>query len=216
VQSPGCRGRRFLTPSISSISGSSPVPDQHATPFIRFIIEKGMLEAAIVTAGVSNERSDSFPQVVRTRETQVLRTAYRILGNWADAEDVAQEVFLRLHRHGLRFANDAALGSWIYRVTVNLCIDRARTAKPAAEMPDPASGAISAEAALIREQQKQHLMSALADLPVRERTALVLREIEELSTAEVAAALGTTESTVRSQVMKAMAKLQSILTGRGL
>jgi RNA polymerase sigma factor (sigma-70 family) len=57
-------------------------------------------------------------------------------------------------------------------------------------------------------------MAALAALPVRERTALVLREIEELSTAEVAAALGTTESTVRSQVMKAMAKLRQILGGR--
>ena len=175
-----------------------------------------MLEAALVTASVSNERSDSFIQVVREREAQVLRTAYRILGNWADAEDVAQEVFLRLHRHGLRFPNEAALGSWLYRVTVNLCIDRSRSAKPAAEMPEPASEDISAETALIREQQKQRLMSALAALPIRERTALVLREIEELSTAEVAAVLGTTESTVRSQVMKAMAKLRSILAGRGL
>jgi len=57
-------------------------------------------------------------------------------------------------------------------------------------------------------------MSALAALPVRERTAVVLREIEELSTAEVAAALGTTEGTVRTQVMKAMAKLRQILGGR--
>jgi RNA polymerase sigma-70 factor (ECF subfamily) len=73
---------------------------------------------------------------------------------------------------------------------------------------------MSAERALIREQQKQRLMGALAALPVRERTALVLREIEELSTAEVAAALGTSESTVRSQVMKAMAKLRQILGGR--
>jgi RNA polymerase sigma factor (sigma-70 family) len=80
-------------------------------------------------------------------------------------------------------------------------------------MPDAASGEISAEAALIRDQQKERLMSALASLPVRERTALVLREIEQLSTAEVAAALGTTEGTVRSQVMKAMAKLRRILGG---
>lgn len=166
-----------------------------------------------MTAEVSIERSDSFGQVLREREAQVMRTAFRILGNWADAEDVAQEVFLRLHRYGLRFANDAALGAWIYRVTVNLCIDRSRTAKPAAEMPDAASGEISAEAALIRDQQKERLMSALASLPVRERTALVLREIEQLSTAEVAAALGTTEGTVRSQVMKAMAKLRRILGG---
>lgn len=177
-----------------------------------------MLEAALVTAGLSKERSDSFGdsfiRAVRERETQALRTAFRILGNWADAEDVAQDVFLRLRRHGLRFANEAALAAWIYRVTVNLCIDRSRTAKPRAEIPEAASEEISAETALIREQQKQRLMSALAVLPVRERTALVLREIEELSTAEVAAALGTTEGTVRSQVAKAMSKLRQILRGR--
>jgi DNA-directed RNA polymerase specialized sigma24 family protein len=103
-----------------------------------------MLEAALVTASVSDERSDSFGdsfiRVVRERETQVLRTALRILGNWADAEDVAQEVFLKLHRHGLRFASEAALGAWIYRVTVNLCIDRSRTAKPRGEMPYATGG----------------------------------------------------------------------------
>ena len=76
--------------------------------------------------------SNSFDQIVHERESRVLRAAYRILGNWADAEDVAQEVFLRLHRHGLSFASDAAFGSWLYRVTVNLCLDRARvrTARP--------------------------------------------------------------------------------------
>jgi RNA polymerase sigma-70 factor (ECF subfamily) len=188
--------------------------DQRRGSFLRFIIREGMLEAGLVTTSVSNERSDSFVLVVREREARVLRTAYRILGNWADAEDVAQDVFLRLHRHGLRFANEAALGAWTYRVTVNLCIDRSRTGKPAGEMAEAASAEISAETALIREQQKQRLMSALATLPVRERTAVVLREIEELSTAEVAAALGTTEGTVRSQVAKAMSKLRHILGWR--
>lgn len=183
-------------------------------PSSPFHQQRRMLEAALMAADLEKEQSDSFGQVLRQRETQVLRTAFRILGNWADAEDVAQEVFLRLHRHGLRFANEAALGAWIYRVTVNLCIDRSRTAKPAAEIHDVTSEEISAEGELIREQQKQRLMAALAALPVRERTALVLREIEELSTAEVAAALGTTESTVRGQVMKAMAKLRQILGGR--
>jgi RNA polymerase sigma-70 factor, ECF subfamily len=173
-----------------------------------------MLEAALMRAGVSNHQSDSFGQVVRERQAQVLRTAFRVLGNWADAEDVAQEVFLRLHRHGLGFAKEAALGAWIYRVTVNLCIDRSRTARPTAEIRDADNGEISAETALIREQQKQRLMSALAALPIRERTAVVLREIEELSTAEVAAALGTTEGTVRSQVAKAMTKLRLMLRGR--
>jgi Sigma-70 region 2 len=71
--------------------------DQRHRLLIRFIIRAGMLEAALVTASGSDERSDSFGdsfiRVVRERETQVLRTAFRILGNWADAEDVAQEYF---------------------------------------------------------------------------------------------------------------------------
>src|SRR3954470_3197162 len=122
-----------------------------------------MLEATLMAEIPRSETTGSFDQVVRQRETQVLRTAYRILGNWADAEDVAQEVFLRLHRHGLSFANDAAFGSWLYRVTVNLCLDRARvrSARPSVEMPDLASMEQSAETSVIRDQEKTQLMAAL-------------------------------------------------------
>ena len=165
--------------------------------------------------------SDSFEQVLRKWQAQVLRTAYRILGNWADAEDVAQEAFLRLHGHGLGFANDAAMGGWLYRVTVNLCFDRARAARRSREMrakemregelPELLSQDAVAESGMIREQQKQRLMAALAALPVKERAAVVLREIEGLTTAEAAAALGSTEGTVRSQIFRAMAKLREIL-----
>src|SRR4030095_11374829 len=112
---------------------------------------------------------------------QVLRIAYRIVGNWADAEDVAQEVFVRLHRHGLNFPNQAALGGWLYRVTVNLCLDYSRSSRPLHQLPELQSNAVSAEVSAIREQQKQKLMSALALLPARERAAVVLREIEGLS-----------------------------------
>jgi len=153
----------------------------------------------------------SFDRVVRERETQVLRTAFRILGNWADAEDVAQEVFLRLHRHGLAFVNDAAAGGWLYRVTVNLCLDRARSARPSQELLELQSLDRSAEAAVLLEEKKQRLMTALALLPPKERAAVVLREIEGLSTAEVAAALGSSEVTVRSQISKALVRLRGIL-----
>lgn len=169
-----------------------------------------MLEAALM-GEIPRERADSFEQVLRQREAQVLRTAFRILGNWADAEDVAQEVFLRLHRHGQGFANDAAAGGWLYRVTVNLCLDRTRSRRPSQEMPDLPSLERSAEAAVLMEEKKQRLMAALAMLPVKERAAVVLREIEGLSTAEVAAALGSSEVTVRSQISKALVRLRGIL-----
>ena len=169
-----------------------------------------MREAVFIT-GILCAVSDSFDQVVHHREAQVLRTAYRMLGNWADAEDVAQEVFLRLHRHGVGFANEAACGSWLYRVTVNLCIDRSRKKRSMEELPELPSNEASAEASAIREQQKRQLMAALQTLPPRERAAVVLREIEGLSSPEVAAILGSTDGTVRSQVASALARLRGIL-----
>jgi len=169
-----------------------------------------MLEAVLM-GEIPRETTASFDQVVRQRETQVLRTAFRILGNWADAEDVAQEVFLRLHKNGLKFENEAAAGGWLYRVTVNLCVDRTRSLRPSQELPELTSRDRSAEAVVLLEEKKQRLMEALAMLPAKERAAVVLREIEGLSTAEVAAALGSTEVTVRSQISKAMVKLRSIL-----
>lgn len=160
---------------------------------------------------IPRETAGWFEQVVREREAQVLRTAFRILGNWADAEDVAQEAFLRLHRRGLAFANGSAAGAWLYRVTVNLCIDRSRSKRPSQEMLELPSRERSAEASVLLEEKKRLLMAALAMLPVKERAAVVLREIEGLSTAEAAEALGSSEVTVRSQISKALVRLRGIL-----
>lgn len=165
-------------------------------------------------ADLSRAVNDSFAEVVRRREAQVLRVAYRMLGNWADAEDVAQDAFLRLHRRGLDFAHDGACAAWLYRVTVNLCVDRARARKPAAQLPEIASGAASAETEAIREQQMRRLMSALAQLPPKERAAVILREIEGLSSEEAAAILGSTSGTIRSQVPNALRRLREIF-GKG-
>ncbi|MBS1828414.1 MAG: RNA polymerase sigma factor [Acidobacteria bacterium] len=172
-----------------------------------------MIDAAIMT-GMPRTVESAFDEVVRRRETQVLRTAYRILGNWADAEDVAQEVFVRLHRHGLDFAAEAALGSWLYRVTVNLCFDRTRRAKPAEPLTEHRDGSVNAEASVLREEQKQRLMTALARLPEKERAAVVLREIEGLETAEVAEILGSSEVTVRSQISRALDRLRGWMEAR--
>lgn len=170
------------------------------------------MQAAAVIIGTAQAARESFDAIVRRKEAQVLRTAFRILGNWADAEDVAQETFLRLHRHRTGFADDAVLGAWLYRVTVNLCFDRTRAAKPAVAMPELVSPGLSAESCAIRDQAKEQLMDALAELPAKERAAVVLREIEGLSTAEVAEILGSSEVTVRSQISRALVRLRAILS----
>ena len=172
---------------------------------------QSMLNAAVMT-DIPRVLNDSFDQVVRERQIRILRTAYRIVGNWADAEDVAQEVFVRLHRHGLGFPNEGALGGWLYRVTVNLCLDHGRSSRPGHELPELHSQTASPDAAAFREQQKERLMAALALLPPKERAAVVLREIEGLSTAEVAGILGSAEGTVHSQISKAVTRLREILS----
>ncbi len=177
------------------------------------------MQATALMFEIGRTADDAFGRVVDAREAQLLRVAYRILGNWADAEDVAQEVFLRLHRHGLNFGHEAALASWLYRVTVNLCLDRSRRTRrieivPEAS-PDLRAAGPSAEAELLRDEQKRRLMAALATLPPKERAAVVLREIEGLSTAEVAEVLGSSEVTVRTQIHRAMIRLRELLKKEG-
>lgn len=172
------------------------------------------MQATALIFEVAPAADDAFDRVVREREEQILRIAWRILGNWADAEEIAQDVFVRLHRHGLNFPNHAVLGSWLYRVTVNLCIDRGRRVHPTDELREIGSPNLSAETQLLRDERKRTLLAALATLPTKERAAIVLREIEGFETPEVAAILGSTEATVRSQISRAMVRLRSILEKR--
>ena len=147
-----------------------------------------------------------FEELVAAHERMVLRTAYRLLGSLEDAQDAAQEVFLRLFRSWGRIEGDPK--AWLYRVTVNVCNDHHRRRMPVAELdehridsaPDP-------ELAVTLDERKRLLMDGLAALGDRERTCVVLRDIEGLSTAETAAILGVEEGTVRSHISTARVKL---------
>lgn len=147
----------------------------------------------------------------------VLRVAYRLLGRLEDAQDAAQEVFLRLLRHRHRVGPD--LRAWLYRVTVNVCNDHHRRRKVVVQMEareqrldfDPAP---NPERVLALEERKRLVMEGLSKLPERERAAVVLRDIEGLSTAEVAAILGVEEVTVRSQASSARLKLAKYVRSR--
>src|SRR5258708_39552913 len=113
------------------------------------------MQATALIFEMARVSNDAFDQVVRNREAQLLRIAYRVLGNWADAEDVAQEVFIRLHRHGLNFANETAQNAWLYRVTVNRSIDHRRSARPTDELPELKTPGLSAEADLLRGERER-------------------------------------------------------------
>jgi len=147
-----------------------------------------------------------FERLVRLHERMVLGVAYRLLGRMEDAQDAAQEVFLKLFQKQDTIEGDPK--PWLYRVTVNVCNDwyrkRIVVAQPDEQAADPSRDALTA---ITLEERKRLLRDGLETLGERERTAIVLRDIEGLSTQEVAKILGVEEVTVRSQISVARVKL---------
>ena len=151
-----------------------------------------------------------FEELVALHQPRILRTAYRLLGRLEDAQDAAQEVFLRLLKNLHRIEGDPQ--AWLYRVTVNICNDHHRrrpvVMDPVVDHADPAPNPEHALALAIEiEERKRLLMAGLQTLPERERAAVVLRDIEGLSTREVAEILGVEEVTIRSHISTARLKL---------
>jgi RNA polymerase sigma-70 factor (ECF subfamily) len=164
---------------------------------------------------LSRERADGrvFEELVAAHERMVLRTAYRLLGRLEDAQDAAQEVFLRLFRSLGRIEGDPQ--PWLYRVTVNVCNDHHRKWMPVTELDEHrADPAPDPEHAVTLDERKRLLMDGLAILGERERASVVLRDIEGLSTAETAAILGVEEGTVRSHISTARVKLAKYVRNR--
>jgi RNA polymerase sigma-70 factor (ECF subfamily) len=154
----------------------------------------------------------AFEELMRVHERQVLRTALRLLGRVEDAEDAAQEVFLRLYRNLRGFQTLAEIRPWLYRVTVNVCYDLGRKRRRfVAEFPEELPVQQTQESDVSLEQRRELLAEALAYLPEKERAAVVLREIEGLETAKVAEILGSTPVTVRTQVSTGRARLREIV-----
>jgi RNA polymerase sigma-70 factor (ECF subfamily) len=152
----------------------------------------------------------AFELVMRQHERMVLGTAVRLTGSIEDARDVSQEVFLKLYRN-LGKVEASGVSSWLYRVTVNACHDwrrRRRPETPIEEAPEPRDDAGGPQQAVTEEERRRALQVALGRLGEKERAALVLRDLEGLSTEEVARVLGSSEATVRSQISKARVKVK--------
>lgn len=151
---------------------------------------------------------------------RVMAHAYRLLGDRAEAEDVAQEAMLRLWQIADAWRpGEAKVTTWLYRVVANLASDRLRRrrrrAAPALEdVPEPADDAPAAEARLQAAARSVALQVALGDLPERQRQAVVLRHIEGLSNPEIAAIMGIGIEAVESLTARGKRALTAALAGR--
>jgi len=159
----------------------------------------------------------SFEDLVILHEALVLRVAQRLLLNREDAQDAAQEVFLRLQRDLKHFQQERDFAPWLYRMTVNICHDVRRRRKqeiPLEDVMEAPSMSPDAETTILLQQQQEMVVAALDSLSERERVAIVLRDLEGLSTAEVAAATGVSEGTVRSQISMGRVKIRNYVAAR--
>ena len=153
----------------------------------------------------------AFERIMSQSERRVLRVALRLLNNPQDAQDAAQEVFLRLYRHLGSLDETRGCEAWLHRVTVNVCHDIARSRRHSIgleDLPEPADSQPGAHDDVERAQEREIVRRGLSRLGEKERAALVLRDVEGLSTREVAAILGSSENTVRSQISTARLKLR--------
>ncbi len=146
---------------------------------------------------------------------RLLRFASRMLSDRSEAEDVTQETMLRLWRIAPDWqSGNAAPSTWAFRVAANLCTDRLRRRRPSvAEMPDVPDGALGADARLMKDARAAALETALAQLPERQRQAVILRHLEGLTNPEIAAILMVGVEAVESLTARGKRNLTAILSG---
>jgi len=149
----------------------------------------------------------------------VFRQAWRILGNEAEAEDVAQEAMLKLWHQAENWrAGEAKVSTWLYRVTRNLCIDRLRRRRPMVnveDIPDPTDPEPSVLERLTRSEETRALARAIMGLPDRQREALVLRHFEGLGNPRIAEQLDCSVEAVESLLARARRQLSSLMSAEG-
>jgi len=174
-------------------------------------------EADLLRRAQSGNR-EALEQLIMLHEHRIFALALRMTGNVADAQDAVQETLIRLHLGVRKLDALRGVGPWLGAVAVNACHDIGRRRQrsrlipiPAAavEMPDSMPDPMpDPERCLSGRESEECLRAGLATLPEKERTALLLREVQGLTTAEVARALGSSEVTVRSQISSARLKLR--------
>lgn len=177
---------------------------------------EGLDDAALVTASVAG-RHDAFDLIVERHRRRVYQVCYRFLGNHEDASDLSQETFVRAWRGIRNFKGQAALATWLYRIAVNVCLNRVHAQKPEAE-PLAADRLIDhhvedPDATLRRAERALAVRRAIAELPDRQRVTLILRAYHELSHQEIADTLGSSVGAVKANFFHALVNLRKILGG---
>ena len=176
-----------------------------------------MDDRALVRATLDGDR-EAFDELVRRHQRHVYHLCYRFAGNHEDASDLAQDVFIRAYK-GLRgFKGQSAFSTWLYRIGVNVCLNRVASRNAARivaleHVDRLEAGAERADGALLRDERAAEVRAAIARLPKKQRAALILRVYHELPHDEIAEVLGSSVGAVKANFFHALANLKKLLQG---
>jgi RNA polymerase sigma-70 factor (ECF subfamily) len=171
-------------------------------------------DATLVAAALEQHR-EAFDVIVERHRRHVYQLCYRYVGNHEDAADLAQDVFIRAFKGLKGFKGQATLGTWLYRIATNVCLNRMALKTPRAEALDPRERedlrAERPDLSLLREERAAEVRAAIRQLPRKQRATLILRVYHDLPHEQIAGILGSSVGAAKANFFHALANLKKLL-----
>jgi RNA polymerase sigma-70 factor, ECF subfamily len=171
-------------------------------------------DAGLVARCLAGDAS-AFDVLVERHRRQVYQVCYRFVGNHEDASDLAQDAFLRAYRALHTFKGRSAFGTWLYRVAINVCLNRVSGKQPPTEPIDLREHedvrGERPDRDVLRQEQAVAVRAAIARLPKKQRATMILRMYHELPHEQIAAILGSSVGAVKANFFHALANLKKLL-----
>jgi RNA polymerase sigma-70 factor (ECF subfamily) len=200
-------------PAVLS-SGSGPRAAGHTDARMTGAATASKNDAELVAQCLAGEKA-AFDVLVERHRRQVYQVCYRFAGNHEDASDLAQDVFLRAYRALGTFKGRSAFATWLYRVAVNVCLNR----KAAKRLPtEPIEQrefrdrtGETADRLVMRKQTAAAVRAAISRLPDKQRATMILRIYQELPHEQIASILGSSVGAVKANFFHALANMKKLL-----
>lgn len=174
-----------------------------------------MEEKELVCGMIAGE-TESFDRLMELYQKEALRAAYLISGNYADSEDIVQETFVSCYLNRNQLKDPERFRGWFYRTLSRtawkICKKKKREQPVEEIFPEEKPGPSQVLSKVIRDEEERELYGAIAKLPVKQRTVIVLYYFNQMSIKEIAKTLGTMEGTVKSRLFHGKARIKELLT----
>jgi len=172
-------------------------------------------DAELVAVAAAGDR-EAFDVIVERHRRAVYQVCYRFVNNHEDASDLAQDAFVRAWKGLRNFKGQAALSTWLYRIAVNVCLNRVSSKTAATEPIESTEQMVDAriegaQHKMIREERAAAVRQAIASLPEKQRATLILRTYHDLSHQQIADMLGSSVGATKANFFHALNNLKKIL-----